>query len=84
MEESNCCSWVALTDRGVDAAADWGGMKEFFCAAVVCGIVAYVLCQPGTTPQLEQAESRRAAENGPVSNKSSTPKPDDGSIANRW
>ena len=61
-----------------------GRMKEFLCAAAVCGIIAYFLCQPSTTPQLEQAEKRRAVENGPIPNKSSTPKPDDGSIANRW
>jgi hypothetical protein len=59
-------------------------MKEFLALVAVCGIVAYILCQPTTTPQLERAETRRAAENGPIPNKSSTPKPDDGSIANRW
>jgi hypothetical protein len=69
---------------GLDAAANRGRMKEFLALLVVCGIVAYILCQPSTTPQLERAESRRAVENGPIPNKSSTPKPDDGSIANRW
>jgi hypothetical protein len=59
-------------------------MKEFLCAAVVCGIIAYFLCQPSTTPQLERAERRRATENGPISNKSSTPKAEDGSLGNRW
>ena len=37
-----------------------------------------------TTPQLERAERRRATENGPIPNKSSTPTAADGSVTNRW
>jgi hypothetical protein len=73
---------MRLPQSGVIAAVNRERMKEFLCAAVVCGIIAYFLCQPATTPQLERAERRRATENEPIPK--NTPKADDGSLANRW
>jgi len=68
-------------------------VKEFLMLVAVVGLVAYILCQPDTVPQLEQSEKARSQEHASMrksppatspSNVSATATPSEGSLAARW
>ena len=68
-------------------------VKEFLMLVAVVGLVAYVLCQPETVPQLEQSERARSQEHASMrksppapspNNVGATVTPSEGSLANRW
>jgi len=61
-------------------------MKEFFTVIVLVGVVAYLLCQPTTVPQLERSQRERAAERPGTNNSaaSATAAPADNSLTTRW